>query len=61
MKASDYRQMGTSELQERLGELKRNLFELKTQSVTETVENSKSLRNARRDIARILTVIQEKE
>ena len=61
MKASDYRQMGTSELEERLGELKRNLFELKTQSVTETVENSKSLRNARRDIARILTVIQEKE
>ncbi len=61
MKASDYRQMGADELQERLGELKRNLFELKTQSVTETVENSKSLRNARRDIARILTVIQEKE
>ncbi len=61
MKASDYRQMGTSELEERLGELKRNLFELKTQSVTETVENSKSLRNARRDIARILTVMQEQE
>ena len=61
MKASDYRQMGASELEERLGELKRNLFDLKTQSVTETVENSKSLRNARRDIARILTVMQEKE
>ena len=61
MKASDYRQMGADELQERLGELKRNLFELKTQSVTETVENSKSLRNARRDIARILTVMRGKE
>ncbi|MBW8002682.1 MAG: 50S ribosomal protein L29 [Planctomycetes bacterium] len=61
MKASDYRQMGSSELQERLGELKRNLFDLKTQSVTETVENSRSLRNARRDIARILTVMQQKK
>lgn len=61
MKASDYRQMGGNELQERLGELKRNLFDLKTQSVTETVENSRSLRNARHDIARILTVMQEKK
>ena len=60
MKTRDYRQMSTDELRDRLVELRRNLFELKSQSVTETVENSKSLRNARRDIARIMTIMREK-
>jgi ribosomal protein L29 len=42
-------------------ELRRKLFEMRSQSVTETLENSKSICNTRREIARILTVIQEKE
>lgn len=61
MKAQDYRQMSADELNDRLEELRRKLFELKSQSVTETVENSKALRNSRRDIARIITIMKEKQ
>lgn len=61
MKAQDYRQMSADELSDRLEELRRKLFELKSQSVTETVENSKALRNSRRDIARIITIMKEKQ
>lgn len=52
--------MGMDELGDRLKELQRNLFDLRTQAVTEKLENSKAIRNIRRDIARLKTVINEK-
>ena len=52
--------MSTDELSDRLGELERNLFDLRTQAVTEKLENSKAIRNIRRDIARLKTIIQER-
>ena len=61
MKAGQYREMGTEELVDRCDDLKKKLFEMRTQSVTETLENSKSIRDTRREVARILTVIREKE
>jgi large subunit ribosomal protein L29 len=61
MKAEQYREISLEELADRYDELKRKLFEMRSQSVTETLENSKSICNTRREIARILTVIQEKE
>jgi len=60
MKAKEYREMGMDELGDRLKELQRNLFDLRTQAVTEKLENSKAIRNIRRDIARLKTVINEK-
>ncbi len=60
MKAKDYREMSTDELVDRLGELERNLFDLRTQAVTEKLENSKAIRNIRRDIARLKTIIHER-
>ena len=60
MKAEQYRQMSADELASRLEELQRTLFDLRTQAVTEKLENTKSLRNARRETARILTVLREK-
>jgi large subunit ribosomal protein L29 len=60
MKAKEYREMGMGELGDRLKELQRNLFDLRTQAVTEKLENSKAIRNIRRDIARLKTVIHEK-
>jgi large subunit ribosomal protein L29 len=60
MKAKDYREMGMDELGDRLKELQRNLFDLQAQAVTEKLENSKAIRNIRRDIARIKTIIHEK-
>ncbi len=61
MKAEQYREISIEELVDMQDELRRKLFEMRSQSVTETLENSKSICNTRREIARILTVIQEKE
>ncbi len=60
MKAKDYHEMSTDELGDRLGDLQRNLFDLRTQAVTEKLENSKAIRNIRRDIARLKTIICER-
>lgn len=60
MKAKDYHEMSTDELVDRLGDLQRNLFDLRTQAVTEKLENSKAIRNIRRDIARLKTIIYER-
>ncbi len=60
MKAQQYREMSPDELQSTLQEMQKRLFELRTQAVTETLENSKAVRNARRDIARVKTILREK-
>jgi large subunit ribosomal protein L29 len=60
MKAQEFREMNPDELAGRLEELRRRMFELRCQAVTEKIENSKSIRNLRRDIARIETVINER-
>ena len=60
MKAQNYREMSPDELEDKLKELQRNLFDLKAQSVTEKLENSKAIINLRRDVARLKTVMREK-
>jgi large subunit ribosomal protein L29 len=60
MKASNYREMAADELAEKEEELQRHLFELRSQAVTEKLENCKAVKNAKRDIARIKTVLREK-
>ena len=61
MKAEQYREISTEELVDKCEELRKKLFEMRSQSVTETLENSKSIRDTRHEIARILTVLKEKE
>ena len=60
MKAEEYRQMSADELESRLEELQRHLFDLKSQAVTEKSENSMVSRHVKRDIARVKTVIRQK-
>jgi large subunit ribosomal protein L29 len=59
MKASEIRDMRPDERQEKLGDLKRQMFGLRSQAVTENLENRHAIRNVRRDIARILTIIRQ--
>ena len=59
MKAQHYREMSPDEIESKLEELQRHLFELRAQAVTEKLENSKAVTNVKRDIARIKTVIRE--
>ena len=61
MKVQHYREMSSDELESKLDETKRHLFDLRTQAVTEKLENSKAVKNVKRDIARIKTVMRESE
>jgi len=61
MKAQHYREMSPDELEGKLAEFQRHLFDLRSQAVTETLENSKAVLNVRRDIARLKTIIRERE
>jgi large subunit ribosomal protein L29 len=60
VKAKQLREMSQDELQTSLQDLEKRLFELRSQAVTEKLENSKAIINARRDIARIKTVLHQK-
>ena len=60
MKAQQYREMNSNELEDTMEELQRHLFDLRSQAVTEKLENSKAVVNVRRDIARVKTIIRER-
>ena len=53
--------MTDEELSDRLAERREELFRLRFQSVTGALENSARLKLAKREIARILTVVTERE
>jgi large subunit ribosomal protein L29 len=61
MKASEVHKMSDAELTETVGQLRSRLFELRSQSVTEKLENPRELGNLRRDIARVLTESRSRE
>jgi large subunit ribosomal protein L29 len=56
MKIGDIRNLSDQELQVELDRLHRHLFDLRSQSVTEKLEDPTQVTKTRRDIARILTV-----
>ena len=60
-KAVELRDADETELENRLAEAKQEMFNLRFQIVTGQLDNSSRLRTVRRDIARILTVLREKE
>lgn len=60
MKAKQYREMSNEELQSTQDELLRRLFDLRSQSVTEKLENSKAIINTRRNVARVKTLLRER-
>jgi large subunit ribosomal protein L29 len=61
MKAEDIREWDEVEMKARLGELKEEQFKLRFQASMMELENPALLRNIRRDIARIHTVLRERE
>ncbi len=60
MKMEAIRAMKTDELHSELERLRRHLFNLRAQAVTEKLEDSTQLGQTRRDIARLLTVLTER-
>lgn len=59
MKASEIREMRSDERQEKLEKLQRQLFDLRSQAVTENLENRHAIRDVRRHIARVKTIMNE--
>jgi len=61
VKANQLREMTGEQLQERLDKRQRDLLAHRIQATTEIVENVRVVREARREIARIKTVLRERE
>jgi large subunit ribosomal protein L29 len=60
MKISDLRELKTDELHNELDRLRRHMFDLRSQRVTEKLEDPSQLGKTQRDIARVFTVLQER-
>jgi large subunit ribosomal protein L29 len=60
-KASELREMNDDELTTRLGETRQELFNLRFQHVTGQLDNYSRLRQLKRDIARIETLLRANE
>ena len=61
MKPTEIRELTLEELWHKLGDLKEEFFNLKFQHATGQLENPMRLPQTKKDIARIMTVIREKE
>lgn len=59
MKASDLREMTPDELQARESELSQQLFTLRLQKSTGQIENPAKISETRKDLARVLTVLNQ--
>ena len=60
MKASEIRNMTVEQLEAKLKELKDELFRLRFQNAIRQLDNPHKISDVKKDIARVMTVLQEK-
>lgn len=61
MKSNEIREKSQLELQKELAELKSELFKLRFQHATNQLENPMKLKEVKKDIARVKTIMRERE
>ncbi len=61
LKTKELRELSVEELREKIDGLKKGLMQLRFQHKTGKLERQSALKEARRDIARVKTLIREKE
>ena len=61
MKANEVRKMSASELEAKLTDLKKDLFTLRMQHATNQLDNPVKISLVKKDIARVQTIIREKQ
>ena len=61
MKANEIRELSLDDLRAKIAELTEERFRLRFRSATESIENPMRFRAIRRDIARLNTILREKE
>ncbi len=60
MKAKELREMTTEQLETKLSDLKRELFNLRFQLAINQLDNPHKIGDVKHDIARVMTVLREK-
>ena len=61
MKAKEIKNLSVEELNKKLGDLKKDLFMLRMQHATNQLDNPMQINATKKDIARVKTIIREKE
>ena len=61
MKAKELKNLSVEKLEEKLQDLKKDLFMLRMQHATNQLDNPMQIAAVKKDIARIKTIIREKE
>lgn len=61
MKARELRELSDEELRQKLAEWKRKLLNLRFQLASGQLQNTAEIRKTKRDIARVLTILRERE
>ncbi len=61
MKIYEIREMSTEEIKKRIAEEESNLVDLRFQNELKSLTNTAKLKNTRKDIARMKTVLRERE
>ena len=61
MKAKDLKTLSVAELDKKLAELKEELFRLRFQHAINQLDNPNKIPETKRDIARVMTVLQQKK
>ena len=61
MKIQDIRDLSTQELETKIKDLKEELFNLRFQNATNQLDNPMRIASVKKDIARVKTVLKEKE
>ena len=61
MKANEVRKMSVAELETKLTDLKKDLFTLRMQHATNQLDNPVQISLVKKDIARVQTIIREKQ
>ena len=61
MKIKEIREKDNASLNEELNNLRKHLFDLRSQAVTEKLENPSQIGKARKDIARMKTILRQRQ
>ena len=61
MKATEIRKMSAAELESKLGDLKKDLFQLRLQHATNQLDNPIRIAEVKKDIARVKTILREQQ
>ena len=61
MKANEVRKLSPAELEGKLGELKKDLFQLRLQHATNQLDNPVRIAEVKKDIAKVKTIIREQQ